>query len=71
MPLFDSAAALVARAAAAANSTDGNRAPAQGGVLEGANPSEYNASNPIILFIIQVHTFNKTDSYSSRHFNIY
>jgi hypothetical protein len=30
------------------------RAAPQGGVLEGLNPVQYNASNPIILFIIQV-----------------
>ncbi len=30
------------------------RAAPQGGVLEGSDPSQYNASNPIILFIIQV-----------------
>jgi hypothetical protein len=28
--------------------------PNQAGVLEGSNPSEYNASDPIVLFIIQV-----------------
>ncbi|KAM3521927.1 hypothetical protein NHJ13051_005980 [Beauveria bassiana] len=32
---------------------DGNRAPPQGGVIEGANPSKYNPADPIILFIIQ------------------
>jgi Sodium/hydrogen exchanger family len=30
------------------------RAAPQGGILEGGNPSQYNPSNPIILFIIQV-----------------
>ncbi len=30
------------------------RAPAQGGILEGMNPTVYNPSSPIILFIIQV-----------------
>ncbi|PMB63528.1 K(+)/H(+) antiporter 1 [Beauveria bassiana] len=35
---------------------DGNRAPPQGGVIEGANPSKYNPADPIILFIIQVIT---------------
>ncbi|TKA50447.1 hypothetical protein B0A55_13501, partial [Friedmanniomyces simplex] len=29
------------------------RAASQGGILEGGNPSQYSASNPIILFIIQ------------------
>lgn len=32
----------------------GDRAPSQGGVIEGANPSEYNPKDPIVLFIIQV-----------------
>ncbi|OAA52973.1 K+ homeostasis protein Kha1 [Cordyceps fumosorosea ARSEF 2679] len=35
------------------NTTDANRAPPQGGVIEGANPSKYNPSDPITLFIIQ------------------
>lgn len=39
-------------AAGAGNSTDGKVAP-QAGVLEGANPIKYSASNPITLFIIQ------------------
>ena len=30
------------------------RAPAQGGILQGANPSVYDPKNPIIIFIIQV-----------------
>ncbi|PNY28299.1 K(+)/H(+) antiporter 1 [Tolypocladium capitatum] len=30
------------------------RIPPQGGVIEGSNPSKYDPSNPIILFIIQV-----------------
>ncbi|RBQ86154.1 hypothetical protein VDGD_04796 [Verticillium dahliae] len=34
-------------------SDDGNRAPPQGGVIEGANPSEYNPNDPIVIFIIQ------------------
>ncbi len=38
--------------AATASSTD--RATPQAGVLEGASPVIYNASNPIILFIVQV-----------------
>ncbi|KAI9860323.1 MAG: K(+)/H(+) antiporter [Trichoglossum hirsutum] len=29
------------------------RAPPQGGILEGANPAKYNATNPLTLFIIQ------------------
>lgn len=32
---------------------DGNRVTPQGGVIEGANPSEYNPADPIVLFIIQ------------------
>ncbi|KAL1871700.1 hypothetical protein Daus18300_004700 [Diaporthe australafricana] len=39
-------------AAGASNSSDGKVAP-QTGVLEGANPVKYSASNPITLFIIQ------------------
>jgi hypothetical protein len=35
-------------------SATADRATPQSGVLEGSNPSQYNASNPIILFIIQV-----------------
>ncbi|KAF6784608.1 sodium/hydrogen exchanger family protein, partial [Colletotrichum sojae] len=31
----------------------GNRAPSQGGVIEGANPSHYNPKDPITIFIIQ------------------
>ncbi|KAF2755127.1 hypothetical protein EJ05DRAFT_513439 [Pseudovirgaria hyperparasitica] len=31
----------------------GDRAPPQGGVLEGVNPAHYDKKNPIILFIIQ------------------
>lgn len=30
------------------------RASPQGGILQGANPSQYDPKNPIILFIIQV-----------------
>ncbi|KAK4094612.1 hypothetical protein Purlil1_1217 [Purpureocillium lilacinum] len=43
----------VTAAAATTAAGDANRAPPQGGVLEGANPSKYDPSNPIILFIIQ------------------
>lgn len=31
-----------------------DRAPSQGGVIEGSNPSKYNPKEPIVLFIIQV-----------------
>lgn len=55
--IFADIANLVARAGAAAptNTTGGPRVAPQGGVLEGANPAQYSASNPVILFIIQVH----------------
>jgi hypothetical protein len=33
------------------------RAPLQGGILEGSNPSSYDPKNPIILFNIQVGFF--------------
>ncbi|KAK7917743.1 hypothetical protein PG985_011351 [Apiospora marii] len=32
---------------------DGNRATPQGGVLEGSNPSHYNQTDPLTIFIIQ------------------
>ncbi|CAK4030590.1 K(+) H(+) antiporter 1 [Lecanosticta acicola] len=41
----------VSQAASTATST--NRATPQGGILEGGNPTHYDKSNPIILFIIQ------------------
>ncbi|UNI23336.1 hypothetical protein JDV02_009164 [Purpureocillium takamizusanense] len=44
---------LTVTAAATSAGGDANRAPPQGGVLEGANPSKYDPGNPIILFIIQ------------------
>jgi len=31
----------------------GDRAPAQGGVFEGLNPTHYDTKNPITLFVIQ------------------
>ncbi|KAL4989758.1 Sodium/hydrogen exchanger family-domain-containing protein [Aspergillus falconensis] len=34
------------------NSTE-NRAPPQGGILEGGDPSQYDRKNPIVIFIIQ------------------
>ncbi|KAJ9151122.1 K(+)/H(+) antiporter 1 [Pleurostoma richardsiae] len=43
----------VTKAASSASATSSNRATPQAGVLEGANPAQYNSSNPIILFIIQ------------------
>ena len=47
-----SVAKTAASTAAAATPTD--RATPQGGILEGSNPSKYDPSNPIFLFIIQV-----------------
>ncbi|KAF2483924.1 Sodium/hydrogen exchanger family-domain-containing protein [Neohortaea acidophila] len=44
---------MVTTTVTAATSTSTARAPAQAGIFEGADPSVYNASNPIILFIIQ------------------
>ncbi|KAJ5902584.1 hypothetical protein N7495_003112 [Penicillium taxi] len=37
----------------ATNATSTTRVKAQGGILEGANPAEYDSKNPIVLFIIQ------------------
>jgi hypothetical protein len=34
--------------------TNGTKATPQAGVLEGANPMAWNASNPIAVFIVQV-----------------
>jgi Kef-type K+ transport system membrane component KefB len=39
--------------AVAATPSGGNRAPSQGGVIEGANPAHYNPKDPITMFIIQ------------------
>ncbi|KAF1990300.1 K(+)/H(+) antiporter-like protein 1 [Aulographum hederae CBS 113979] len=44
---------VVTRTASPSASASADRAPPQGGVLEGANPSEFDPHNPIILFIIQ------------------
>jgi Kef-type K+ transport system membrane component KefB len=38
---------------AGAEAADGDRAPSQAGVIEGAIPTKYNPSDPIVLFIIQ------------------
>ncbi|KAK5654749.1 hypothetical protein OQA88_7074 [Cercophora sp. LCS_1] len=43
----------MATTAPAATPTGSNRAPSQGGVIEGANPSIYNPKDPITIFIIQ------------------
>lgn len=48
----ESASLTATLTSAIASST--NRAPPQGGVIEGANPSVYNPKDPIIIFIIQV-----------------
>lgn len=37
----------------AATTTSTARAPSQAGILEGANPVDYDTKNPIIIFIIQ------------------
>jgi hypothetical protein len=44
----------VVSAASAASASSTLRAKPQGGILEGEDPSVYDAKNPIILFIIQV-----------------
>lgn len=59
MATVTNAASIVASvvktaAAAAATTTAAHRAPPQGGVIEGANPSVYNPKDPITMFIIQV-----------------
>ncbi|KAL4930143.1 Kha1p [Aspergillus undulatus] len=36
-----------------ADNTTENRAPPQGGILEGGDPSRYDPKNPIVIFIIQ------------------
>ena len=43
----------VTRTAAAASSTSSDRAPPQGGVFEGSNPTHWDSKNPITLFVIQ------------------
>ncbi|TGO31272.1 hypothetical protein BPAE_0001g01700 [Botrytis paeoniae] len=46
-------ATTVTAASSSASATSTNRAAPQGGILEGGNPTVYNPSNPIVLFIIQ------------------
>ncbi|KAI9779625.1 MAG: K(+)/H(+) antiporter [Geoglossum umbratile] len=49
-----SLASVVSKTTSAAQATSSSsRVPPQGGILEGANPSKYNATNPLTLFIIQ------------------
>jgi hypothetical protein len=43
-----------ATSSSAAAATSGSRAPFQGGVIDGLNPSHYSPKDPITLFIIQV-----------------
>jgi hypothetical protein len=47
----DTVTKTVAMSATAASTA---RAKAQGGILEGENPTHYNPKDPIIIFIIQV-----------------
>ncbi|KXH27084.1 sodium/hydrogen exchanger family protein [Colletotrichum nymphaeae SA-01] len=53
MSSITSMLSATATSSAAPTSTGGNRAPSQGGVIEGANPSHYNPKDPITIFIIQ------------------
>jgi len=49
---------LVSSAIAAATAKP--KAPAQGGVLEGINPTKFDPKNPIILFIVQVRSLHSS-----------
>jgi Kef-type K+ transport system membrane component KefB len=44
---------VITKVASASVSPSGNAVPPQGGILEHVNPVKYNASNPLILFIVQ------------------
>ncbi|KAK5008090.1 hypothetical protein LTR28_004449, partial [Elasticomyces elasticus] len=44
---------FVTKTAASTSASATLRAAAQGGILEGSNPSHYDSKNPIIMFIIQ------------------
>lgn len=55
--LTSSIATAVTAASSSASATSTHRAAPQGGILEGGNPTVYSASNPIVLFIIQVCLF--------------
>ncbi|KAI7088628.1 hypothetical protein KC356_g3146 [Hortaea werneckii] len=44
---------LVTTTLASASATSTLKAPSQGGILDGENPTKYDSKNPIILFIIQ------------------
>lgn len=43
----------VLTAAATASASAAAKPPAQAGIFEGLNPTKYNPSDPIVLFIIQ------------------
>jgi len=45
---------VVTKVLASATPSTAGRATPQGGILEGSNPTQYDAKNPIIIFIIQV-----------------
>ncbi|KAM0716659.1 hypothetical protein Q7P37_008104 [Cladosporium fusiforme] len=49
--LVDGAAKLIARAGGIVE--EGEKAPGQGGILEGQDPTHYDPKNPITLFIVQ------------------
>ena len=50
---------VVTQTVSSASSTATSRVAPQAGIFEDGDPSEYDADNPIILFIIQVYsTFN-------------
>lgn len=50
-------------AAASASPTAVVKAPPQGGILEGVNPVHFDAKNPIILFIVQVRYFVRSQGF--------
>ncbi|KAI7195855.1 hypothetical protein KC363_g1259 [Hortaea werneckii] len=47
------ATSVVTTTLASASATSTLKAPSQGGILDGENPTKYDSKNPIILFIIQ------------------
>ncbi|CAK7231205.1 hypothetical protein SBRCBS47491_007852 [Sporothrix bragantina] len=51
--LLSTVISTVSSTLSSATATSTNRATPQSGILEGANPIVYNASNPILLFIVQ------------------
>lgn len=52
--VIHSAISTITKTASSAAATATSRAPAQGGILEGLNPTHYDSKNPITIFIIQV-----------------